>query len=197
MQAKSKGLEFEDPSLRNSTFQTQCTPWALDGVCVNKRLCRWSRDQVGPHNLGDSGRRGGSASHLSRLLMCSFSDFHSFFPGGITAGTSWLGTTTGFLPTLGNPGKAGQSKFSNCVLFFSKKEERKKEKKSLGHLPSNLELQNLRRQGGPSHLQIIHLITPEEGLKMQERDCGRALPACLFVFYFSLACSPQEKRRLY
>ena len=89
--------------------------------------------------------------------------------------------------------------FQLCFVLLKKKKkkERKKEKKSLGHLPSNLELQNLRRQGGPSHLQIIHLITPEEGLRMQERDCGRALPACLFVFYFSLACSPQEKRRLY
>ena len=80
-----------------------------------------------PHNLGDSGRGGGSATHLSQLLMCSFSDFHSFFPGGITAGASWLGTTTGFLPTLGNPGKAGQSKFSNCVLFFLKKKKERKE----------------------------------------------------------------------
>ena len=66
-------------------------------------------------------------------------------------------------------------------MFCSfKKKKRKKEKKSLGHLPSNLELQNLRRQGGPSHLQIVHLITPEEGLRMQEGTVARlCLPACL------------------
>lgn len=64
-------------------------------------------------------------------------------------------------------------------------------KESLGHLPSNLGSQTLRRQRGPSCLQIINLVTPEKVPRTQASGWGKALPAHLS---FLFACSPQETR---
>lgn len=62
-------------------------------------------------------------------------------------------------------------------------------------LPSKLGNQNLRREGGPSHLQIVDPIPPERVSGMQGSGWGRTKPACLLCFSL-FACSIQESETI-